>query len=238
MKVERGELMDKERILIVDDEKEIRDLIEIYLKNEGYEVERAGTGAEAIKIVEEKKVDLIILDVMMPVVNGIDACIKIREQHNTPIIMLSAKVEDIDKILGLSVGADDYLAKPFNPLELIARVKAQLRRFTKLNTAYNSSKILEEGLLRMDLEAGKVFKSNEEINLTPTEFSILKLLWLYKGIVFKIETIYERVWEQEYLDNNNTVMVHIRKLREKIEDNPRVPNYIFTVWGIGYKFGE
>ncbi len=238
MKVERGELMDKERILIVDDEKEIRDLIEIYLKNEGYEVERAGTGAEAIKIVEEKKVDLIILDVMMPVVNGIDACIKIREQHNTPIIMLSAKVEDIDKILGLSVGADDYLAKPFNPLELIARVKAQLRRFTKLNTAYNSSKILEEGLLRMDLEAGKVFKSNEEINLTPTEFSILKLLWLNKGIVFKIETIYERVWEQEYLDNNNTVMVHIRKLREKIEDNPRVPNYIFTVWGIGYKFGE
>ncbi len=238
MKVERGELMDKERILIVDDEKEIRDLIEIYLKNEGYEVERAGTGAEAIKIVEEKKIDLIILDVMMPVVNGIDACIKIREQHNTPIIMLSAKVEDIDKILGLSVGADDYLAKPFNPLELIARVKAQLRRFTKLNTAYNSSKILEEGLLRMDLEAGKVFKSNEEINLTPTEFSILKLLWLNKGIVFKIETIYERVWEQEYLDNNNTVMVHIRKLREKIEDNPRVPNYIFTVWGIGYKFGE
>ena len=238
MKVERGELMDKERILIVDDEKEIRDLIEIYLKNEGYEVERAGTGTEAIKIVEEKKIDLIILDVMMPVVNGIDACIKIREQHNTPIIMLSAKVEDIDKILGLSVGADDYLAKPFNPLELIARVKAQLRRFTKLNTAYNSSKILEEGLLRMDLEAGKVFKSNEEINLTPTEFSILKLLWLNKGIVFKIETIYERVWEQEYLDNNNTVMVHIRKLREKIEDNPRVPNYIFTVWGIGYKFGE
>lgn len=238
MKVERGELMDKERILIVDDEKEIRDLIEIYLKNEDYEVERAGTGAEAIKIVEEKKIDLIILDVMMPVVNGIDACIKIREQHNTPIIMLSAKVEDIDKILGLSVGADDYLAKPFNPLELIARVKAQLRRFTKLNTAYNSSKILEEGLLRMDLEAGKVFKSNEEINLTPTEFSILKLLWLNKGIVFKIETIYERVWEQEYLDNNNTVMVHIRKLREKIEDNPRVPNYIFTVWGIGYKFGE
>lgn len=238
MKVERGELMDKERILIVDDEKEIRDLIEIYLKNEGYEIERAGTGAEAIKIVEEKKIDLIILDVMMPVVNGIDACIKIREQHNTPIIMLSAKVEDIDKILGLSVGADDYLAKPFNPLELIARVKAQLRRFTKLNTAYNSSKILEEGLLRMDLEAGKVFKSNEEINLTPTEFSILKLLWLNKGIVFKIETIYERVWEQEYLDNNNTVMVHIRKLREKIEDNPRVPNYIFTVWGIGYKFGE
>ena len=230
--------MGKEIILIVDDEKEIRDLIEIYLKNEGYEVEKAGTGLEAVKLVEEKKIDLIILDIMMPVVNGIDACIKIREQHNTPIIMLSAKVEDIDKILGLSVGADDYLTKPFNPLELIARVKAQLRRFTKLNTAHTSNQILEEGTLKMNLETGKVYKGNEEINLTPTEFSILKLLWLNKGVVFKIETIYERVWEQEYFDNNNTVMVHIRKLREKIEENPRIPDYIFTVWGVGYKFGE
>ena len=175
---------------------------------------------------------------MMPVVNGIDACIKIREQHNTPIIMLSAKVEDIDKILGLSVGADDYLSKPFNPLELIARIKAQLRRFTKLNHSYTSQQVLEEGLLKMNLETGKVYKSNHEINLTPTEFSILKLLWTHKGTVFKIETIYERVWEQEYFDNNNTVMVHIRKLREKIEENPRIPDYIFTVWGVGYKFGE
>lgn len=230
--------MGKERILIVDDEKEIRDLIEIYLKNEGYEVEKARTGLDAVKIVEEKRIDLIILDIMMPVVNGIDACIKIREQHNTPIIMLSAKVEDIDKILGLSVGADDYLTKPFNPLELIARVKAQLRRFTKLNTAHTSNKVLEEGLLKMNLETGKVYKNTEEINLTPIEFSILKLLWTNKGIVFKIETIYERVWEQEYFDNNNTVMVHIRKLREKIEENPRIPDYIFTVWGVGYKFGE
>ena len=230
--------MGKEKILIVDDEKEIRDLIEIYLKNEGYEVEKAGTGLDAVKIVEEKKIDLIILDIMMPVVNGIDACIKIREQHNTPIIMLSAKIEDIDKILGLSVGADDYLTKPFNPLELIARVKAQLRRFTKLNTAHTSNKVLEEGLLKMNLETGKVYKNTEEINLTPIEFSILKLLWTNKGIVFKIETIYERVWEQEYFDNNNTVMVHIRKLREKIEENPRIPDYIFTVWGVGYKFGE
>lgn len=230
--------MGKERILIVDDEKEIRDLIEIYLNNEGYEVEKAGTGLEAVRLIEEKTIDLIILDIMMPVVNGIDACIKIREQHNTPIIMLSAKVEDIDKILGLSVGADDYLTKPFNPLELIARVKAQLRRFTKLNTAHISNQILEEGILKMNLEIGKVYKGNEELNLTPTEFSILKLLWLNKGVVFKIETIYERVWEQEYFDNNNTVMVHIRKLREKIEENPRIPDYIFTVWGVGYKFGE
>lgn len=230
--------MDKETVLIVDDEKEIRELIEIYLKNEGYEVMMATTGLEAIQIVNEKRVDLIILDVMMPVVNGVDACIKIREQHNVPIIMLSAKVEDIDKILGLSVGADDYLTKPFNPLELIARVKAQLRRFNKLNTGGTSPKVLEEGNLKMNLETSKVYKNNIEVNLTPTEFNILKLLWANKGIVFKIETIYERVWEQEYFDNNNTVMVHIRKLREKIEDNPRIPDYIFTVWGVGYKFGE
>ena len=230
--------MDKETILIVDDEKEIRELIEIYLKNEGYEVIMASTGLEAIKLVKKKKVDIVILDIMMPVVNGIDACIKIREQHNIPIIMLSAKVEDIDKILGLSVGADDYLTKPFNPLELIARVKAQLRRFKKLNTNTSAQKVLEEGILTMNLETGKVYKNNIEVNLTPTEFNILKLLWANKGIVFKIETIYERVWEQEYFDNNNTVMVHIRKLREKIEDNPRIPDYIFTVWGVGYKFGE
>ncbi len=230
--------MEKETILIVDDEKEIRELIGIYLKNEGYDILMAATGLEAMKLVEDKKVDLIILDIMMPVVSGIDACIKIREQHNTPIIMLSAKVEDIDKILGLSVGADDYLTKPFNPLELIARVKAQLRRFKKLNNNHSTQKILEEGSLRMNLETGKVYKNDIEINLTPTEFNILKLLWVNKGIVFKIETIYERVWEQEYFDNNNTVMVHIRKLREKIEDNPRIPDYIFTVWGVGYKFGE
>ena len=235
---DRWDSVAKERILIVDDEKEIRELIEIYLRNEGYEVEKAGTGLEALEIVNSQKLDLIILDVMMPVVNGIDACIKIREQHNIPIIMLSAKVEDIDKILGLSVGADDYLAKPFNTLELIARVKAQLRRFTKLNTASTTNKVLEEGDLKMNLETGKVYKNEQEVLLTPTEFSILKLLWMNKGMVFKIETIYERVWEQEYFDNNNTVMVHIRKLREKIEDNPRLPEYIFTVWGVGYKFGE
>ena len=229
--------MAQEKILIVDDEKEIRDLIEIYLKNEGYITLTAKTGLEAMQMVEEHDIQLIILDVMMPVVNGIDACIKIREQHNLPIIMLSAKVEDIDKILGLSVGADDYLTKPFNPLELIARVKAQLRRFTKLNLpAQANVQQLEEGELKLDL--GQVFKSGVEINLTPTELSILKLLWKNKGVVFKIATIYERVWNQEYIENNNTVMVHIRKLREKIEDNPRSPEYIFTVWGVGYKFGE
>lgn len=231
--------MEQETILIVDDEKEIRDLIEIYLKNEGYRIITASTGLEALQLVESQEIHLIILDVMMPVVNGIDACIKIREQHNVPIIMLSAKVEDIDKILGLSVGADDYLTKPFNPLELIARVKAQLRRFTKLNLPTQANiRRLEEGELTLDLDTGQVYKRGIEISLTPTELSILKLLWQNKGIVFKIDTIYERVWNQEYISNNNTVMVHIRKLREKIEDNPRTPEYIFTVWGVGYKFGE
>ncbi|MEG0013038.1 MAG: response regulator transcription factor [Cellulosilyticaceae bacterium] len=230
--------MSKATILVVDDEKEIRDLIAIYLKNEGYKIELASTGLQAIKAMNEKQIDLIVLDIMMPEVNGIDACMKIREQHNIPIIMLSAKTEDIDKILGLSVGADDYLAKPFNPLELIARVKAQLRRATKLNS-YTQAKesLLEEDDLTLDLELGKIYKRKEEINLTPTELGILKLLWVNKGITFKIETIYERVWNQEYFENNNTVMVHIRKLREKIEDNPREPVYIFTVWGVGYKFG-
>ncbi|WP_070000226.1 response regulator transcription factor [Cellulosilyticum sp. I15G10I2] len=228
--------MSQQMVLIVDDDKEIRDLIEIYLKNEGYWTIIAKTGLEAIQTVEKEKIDLIILDVMMPVVNGVDACLKIREKHNIPIIMLSAKAEDIDKILGLSVGADDYLTKPFNPLELIARVKAQIRRFTKLNTASSTAKILEEDGLKLDLESGKVFKQEIEVNLTPIEFSILKLLWVNKGQVFKIGTLYERVWGQEYFENNNTVMVHIRKLREKIEDNPRSPQYVFTVWGVGYKF--
>ena len=230
--------MSKERILIVDDEEDIRDLIEIYLKNEGYEVIKASNGIQALEIINQRIVDLIILDVMMPKLNGIDTCEKIRVSYNTPIIMLSAKGEETDKIQGLTIGADDYLTKPFSPLELIARVKAQLRRFTKLNTGNAGNKLLEEDRLVLDLEMGKVYKDGEEINLTPTEFSILKLLWTHKSEVFKIETIYETVWNQEYFDNNNTVMVHIRKLREKIEKDPRTPDYIYTVWGVGYKFGE
>ena len=230
--------MEQAKILVVDDEKEIRDLVGIYLRNEGYEVMLAGTGVEALKMIQEQKLDLIVLDVMMPEVNGIDACMEIRKTSNVPIIMLSAKTEDIDKIMGLSVGADDYLAKPFNPLELIARVKAQLRRFTKLN-AFSKERedLLEEDELTMDLADGKVYKNGIEIALTPTEYGILKLLWVNKGITFKTETIYERVWGQPYFENNNTVMVHIRKLREKIEENPRDPMYVFTVWGVGYKFG-
>ncbi len=224
-------------ILIVDDEKEIRDLIAIYLKNEGYTYKFASTGFEAIKTVEEGDIELIILDVMMPVVNGIDACVEIRKKHNIPIIMLSAKVEDIDKIMGLSVGADDYISKPFNPLELLARVKAQIRRATQLNSPKLGTNILIENELMLDLKEGKLFKNNDEIFITPTELKILKLLWINKGITFANKDIYEKVWDQTYMENNNTVMVHIRKLREKIEENPRKPLYIFTVWGIGYKFG-
>ena len=227
-----------ETILVVDDEKEIRDLVAIYLRNEGYQIELANTGLQAIQKVNEKDIDMIILDVMMPEVNGIDACMQIRQTHNIPILMLSAKTEDIDKIQGLSVGADDYLAKPFNPLELIARVKAQLRRATKLNPSYGQKEdVLEEDGLVLYLDTGKVYKNGDEIPLTPTELGILKLLWVNKGITFKTETIYERVWGQACLENNNTVMVHVRKLREKIEDHPREPMYIFTVWGVGYKFG-
>ncbi|MGL4363449.1 MAG: response regulator transcription factor [Cellulosilyticaceae bacterium] len=230
--------MKKQTILVVDDEKEIRELVAIYLTNEGFNVITATTGLQAIKLVENEVPDLIILDVMMPEVNGVDACMAIRKKHNIPIIMLSAKVEDIDKILGLSVGADDYIAKPFNPLELIARVKAQLRRATTLNDfAKNKDEVLIENDLKLDLEYGKVYKNDEEVSLTPTEFSILKLLWVNKGITFKTETIYEKVWGQPCYENQNTVMVHIRKLREKIEENPREPIYIFTVWGVGYKFG-
>ncbi|MGL4738966.1 MAG: response regulator transcription factor [Cellulosilyticaceae bacterium] len=225
------------KILVVDDEKDIRDLVGIYLRNEGYEVDLAATGLEAIQKVNAQQYHLIVLDVMMPEVNGVDACMKIREQHNVPIIMLSAKTEDIDKIMGLSVGADDYLAKPFNPLELIARVKAQLRRANQLSVSTQKNSVLEEDELRLDLDSGKVHKRGIEVALTPTEYGILKLLWVNKGITFKTETIYERVWGQEYFENNNTVMVHVRKLREKIEDNPREPLYIFTVWGVGYKFG-
>lgn len=227
------------KILVVDDEKEIRDLVAIYLRNEGYAVSLASTGMEALSLMhqEGESINLVILDVMMPVVNGIDACMEMRKKYNVPIIMLSAKAEDIDKIMGLSVGADDYLTKPFNPLELIARVKAQLRRATKLNdfSKQKSTTLIEDELV-IDLEVGKVYKRGEEVCLTPTEYSILKLLWMNKGITFKTEEIYEKVWGQVALENNNTVMVHIRKLREKIEDQPREPLYIFTVWGIGYKF--
>ncbi len=234
--------MSKERILIVDDEKEIRDLIDIYLKGEDYETLKAENGEEALNILENNDVDLIILDIMMPKVNGIEACLKIREQREMPIIMLSAKSEDMDKILGLNTGADDYLTKPFNPLELVARVKSQLRRykrFNKITSEIESQKqqenVLEIDELTVNLETHEVFKDGEEIKLTPTEFDILVLLGENRGKVFSIENIYNSVWKQDFMQSDNTVMVHIRKVREKIEEDPRKPKYIKTVWGVGYK---
>lgn len=228
-----------QKILIVDDEKEIRDLIEIYLKSEGYETLKAADGEEALNILNKEEPDLIILDIMMPKMNGIDACLKIREERQMPIIMLSAKSEDVDKILGLNMGADDYLTKPFNPLELVARVKSQLRRFYKLNP--KATKKEEDGNtiniedMIINLDTHEIFIGDKEIKLTPTEFDILVLLAKNKGKVFSIANIYESVWNQEFLESDNTVMVHIRKIREKTEENPRKPKFIKTVWGVGYK---
>lgn len=235
-----------DKILIVDDEKEIRDLVEIYLKSEGYETLKCNDGEEALKVInEEKDIDLVILDVMMPKLNGIDTCLKIREEREMPIIMLSAKSEDIDKILGLNMGADDYLTKPFNPLELVARVKSQLRRFYKLNPKVNmkelepveGNKIIIDDL-EIHLDTHEVRISSEFVKLTPTEFDILVLLGKNRGKVFSITNIYESVWNQEFLESDNTVMVHIRKIREKIEENPRKPRFIKTVWGVGYKIDK
>ncbi|MDI9218536.1 response regulator transcription factor [Clostridium tertium] len=234
--------MSKERILIVDDEKEIRDLIDIYLKGEGYDTIKAENGEEALNILSSNDVDLIILDIMMPKVNGIEACLKIREEREMPIIMLSAKSEDMDKILGLNTGADDYLTKPFNPLELVARVKSQLRRYKRFNNTSTKEELIvkQDNVLEIDeisinLETHEVFKDGEEIKLTPTEFDILVLLGENRGKVFSIENIYNSVWKQEFMQSDNTVMVHIRKVREKIEEDPRKPKFIKTVWGVGYK---
>jgi len=234
-----------EVILIVDDEKEIRDLIDIYLKGEGYNTLKAEDGEEALEILKGKEVDLIILDIMMPKLNGIEACLKIREEREMPIIMLSAKSQDIDKILGLNTGADDYLTKPFNPLELVARVKSQLRRYKRFNKSQVSDNnkedkinILEIEDLIINLETHEVSKEGVEIKLTPTEFDILVLLGKNRGKVFSIENIYSSVWKQEFMQSDNTVMVHIRKIREKIEEDSRNPKFIKTVWGVGYKIDK
>ncbi|MGB4589116.1 MAG: response regulator transcription factor [Clostridiaceae bacterium] len=228
--------MEKQTILIVDDEKEIRDLIEIYLANEGYETLKATNGVEALEMADKNHIDLIILDIMMPKKDGIQACMELRKTKNMPVIMLSAKTQDMDKILGLTSGADDYLTKPFNPLELIARVKSQLRRYYTLN----SEKPRNENILVLDdivinISTREVKKGNDLIKLTKTEFDMLEYMTRNTGIVLSVEKIYENVWKEEFLESENTVMVHIRKLREKIEDDPRNPRYIKTVWGVGYK---
>lgn len=229
--------MDKSKILVVDDEKEIRDLIEIYLKNEGFQVLKASNGKEALEMLKEEEVHLIILDIMMPKMDGIEACMKIREEKSMPIIMLSAKAEDMDKIFGLTTGADDYMTKPFNPLELIARVKSQIRRYTKLNnaTTTNIDNEIEIDDLIINVSTHQVNVNGKDVKLTPREFDILELLARNRGMVFNMEKIYERVWKEDFFDSTNTVMVHVRKIREKIEEDPRKPRYIKTVWGVGYK---
>lgn len=230
--------MEKETILIVDDEKEIRDLIDIYLKNEGYKTLKAENGIAALELLKDNNIDLILLDIMMPKMDGIETCMKIREEKNTPIIMLSAKSEDIDKIMGLTTGADDYITKPFNPLELVARVKSQLRRYLKLNEFKkpdSKSGFIEVDDLIININTHEVKVGSKDVKLTPREFDILSLLAENRGIVFSIEKIYETVWKESFMESENTVMVHIRKIREKIEQNPRKPIYIKTVWGVGYK---
>ncbi|GIP22853.1 response regulator transcription factor [Paenibacillus sp. J22TS3] len=225
-------------ILVADDDPEIRDVLHIYLRNEGYRVLEAEDGWKALELMKEESVDLIILDIMMPGLDGIKACLKIREDSNIPIIMLSAKGEAIDKITGLSTGADDYVTKPFNPLELIARVKAQLRRqnFAGPNAVADSSIIHIDEEFSINKEQHRITVRGKDVPLTPTEFSILLLLATHRGQVFSIDKIYQSAWrEQSVFYSDNTVMVHIRNLREKIEANPREPMYIKTVWGVGYK---
>lgn len=224
------------KILVCDDDHEIVDAIEIYLLQEGFEVLKAYDGIEAIDILKKEDVQLLIIDVMMPRLDGIHAILKIRESSSIPIIILSAKTEDPDKILGLNIGADDYLPKPFNPLELVARVKSQLRRYTKLgNIPQDSSEIYQVGGLVIHDDTKEVFVDDEPVKLTPIEYNILLLLVKNQGRVFSIDQIYEKIWNEQAIGADNTVAVHIRHIREKIEINPKEPRYLKVVWGVGYK---
>ncbi|MGG1659224.1 response regulator transcription factor [Brevibacillus sp. NRS-1366] len=223
-------------VLIIDDEPEIREIVKIFLINEGYGVMEAEDGAAGLELLRKEAFDLVILDVMMPKLNGIQTCIQIRKTQNIPIIMLSAKNEDMDKILGLTSGADDYLSKPFNPLELVARVKSQLRR-VRMSETQDKQQPLEFiiGDLVLNIPRHQVTIKSKEISLTPLEFDILVLLATHRGQVFSVDKIYETIWKDPVMQSDKTVMVHIRNLREKLKDNPREPKYIKTVWGVGYK---
>lgn len=223
-------------ILVCDDDQAIVDAIEIYLSQEGYTVLKAYDGLEAVRMVKEKEIQLVILDIMMPRMDGIRATMKIREISAVPIIFLSAKSEDVDKILGLNVGADDYITKPFNPLELNARVKSVLRRYTQLGAiAEKKDTVFQIGGLRVDDDRKEVTVDGEVVKLTPMEYRILLLLVQNPGKVFSIGQIYERIWKEEAVSGDNTVAVHIRHIREKIEINPKDPRYLKVVWGVGYK---
>jgi DNA-binding response OmpR family regulator len=222
-------------ILVCDDDKEILEAIRIYLENEGYKVFKAANGLEALNIIENHQIHLVIMDIMMPQMDGLKATIKIREDRNIPVIMLSAKSEDTDKIIGLNMGADDYITKPFNPLELIARVKSQLRRYTTLGSLETKSNVYKTGGLVVDDECKLVTVDGEEVKLTPVQYKILKLLTANAGRVYSIDELYEKVWQETAFSAENTVAVHIRRIREKIEINPKNPKYLKVVWGIGYK---
>ena len=228
--------MENKVILVTDDDHDIRNMIKIYLQNENYEVLLAKNGMETIEILEKNPVDLLILDIMMPDMDGMETCYKIRDRWKMPIIFLSAKGEDMDKIMGLSAGADDYITKPFNPLELTARVKANLRRVDVFDKeAENTDITITIDDLIINLDTHQVLLNGTEVHLTKTEFDILALLAANKGIVFSIEKIYNRVWKDEFFITDNTVTVHIRKLREKLKDDYKNPKYIKTIWGVGYK---
>jgi two-component system response regulator VanR len=225
-------------ILVVDDEQAIADLIELYLKNEDYIVFKFYNGRDALNCIDNEKIDLALLDVMLPDESGFTICQRIREKHNFPVIMLTAKSEEIDKITGLTLGADDYITKPFRPLEMVARVKAQLRRFTKYNTAEppRDERIIDFSGLMLDKNSRECVLNEERLSLTPTEFSILWVLAVNRGQVVSSEELFHEVWGEKYFtSSNNTVMVHIRHLREKMHDNAEYPKYIKTVWGVGYK---
>lgn len=228
-----------EKILIVDDEKEIADLLEIYLKNDGYTVYKFYNGTDALKCIETEKLDMAILDVMLPDMDGFRICQKIREKHFYPIIMLTAKVEDADKIMGLTIGADDYITKPFNPLEVVARVKTQLRRYVRYNNISEMSITHLENEydingLTINKYTHKCTLYGQELSLTPIEFSILWYLCENRGKVISSEELFEMVWKEDFLNNNNTVMAHIGRLREKLKEPTRKPKFIKTVWGVGY----
>ena len=224
-------------ILVCDDDKEIVDAIEIYLSQEGYHILKAYDGMQAVQMLQKEDVQLLIIDVMMPKLDGIRATLKIRENSSIPIIILSAKSEEVDKILGLNIGADDYVTKPFNPLELVARVKSQIRRYTKLGniTTEESQAVYKTGGLMVNDDLKEVTVDGEPVKLTPIEYNILLLMMKNQGKVFSIEQIYESIWNEQAIGADNTVAVHIRHIREKIEINPKEPRYLKVVWGIGYK---
>ena len=230
--------MSETNILVVDDEKEIADLLELYLISDGFCVKKAYDAEDGLRIMKKEPIDLVLLDIMMPKIDGFEMCRRIREANNVPIIMVSAKTQELDKIVGLTTGADDYVTKPFNPLELMARVKSQLRRYRELNPAQEKKKENSMILLRnmkINKETHQVFVDGESIKLTPIEFDILYLLASHQGRVFSTDEIFEKVWNERVYEANNTVMVHIRRMRGKLKDDTREDKIITTVWGVGYK---